>query len=351
MKVLVTGGCGFIGNALVRRLLHLGAAVVNADALTYAAAPEALVPCEASPKYTFVHADIADAQAMAALFARHQPDAVAHLAAESHVDRSIAGPAEFIRTNITGTASLLEAAHAYWAALPGARRARFRFLHVSTDEVFGALAPDDPPFTEASPYAPRSPYAASKAAGDHLVRAWAETYGLPVIVTNGCNTYGPWQHPEKLIPLMLARALAGKGLPLYGDGRQVRTWLHVDDHAAALTAALDRGAPGGTYLIGSRDERRNIGVVRQLCALLDARQPTAAPHARLIALVADRPGHDRRYAVDPARAEQTLGWSPAWQFEHGLAATLDWYLAHRGWWQARLARAAFPPAPAWRAAE
>jgi dTDP-glucose 4,6-dehydratase len=285
MKVLVTGGAGFIGGALVSHLLGEGCAVVNADALTYAAAPEQLAAWEGSSAYAFVQTDICNAPAMAELFHHHQPDAVAHLAAESHVDRSILGPATFIRTNIAGTASLLEVAQAYWSELPADRRGRFRFLHVSTDEVFGTLGPDDPPFTEATPYAPRSPYAASKAAADHLVRAWGETYGLPVLVSNGCNTYGPWQYPEKLIPLMLARALAGRAMPVYGDGRQVRTWLHVDDHAAALAAILTRGEVGETYLVGSRVERRNIELVHQLCDLLDARRPAHAAHTRLIAHV------------------------------------------------------------------
>ncbi len=351
MKVLVTGGAGFIGNALVRHLLQLGCAVVNVDALTYAAAPDALVPCEPARGYTFVHADICDDAALARVFARHQPDTVAHLAAESHVDRSIGGPADFIRTNIAGTASLLQTGHTYWASLRGMRQERFRFLHVSTDEVFGSLPPDGPPFTEATPYAPRSPYAASKAAADHLVRAWATTYGLPVLISNGCNTYGPWQFPEKLIPLILARALAGQPLPVYGDGCQIRSWLHVDDHAAALATILGRGEAGAAYVVGSRDERRNIDLVQALCALLDARLPDGAPHARLIAHVTDRPGHDRRYAVDPSRIEQQLGWQPGWRLEDGLAATVDWYLEHRGWWQARLAASQTPLAAEWRAAE
>lgn len=351
MKVLVTGGAGFIGNTFVRHLLRLGCDVVNIDALTYAAAPEALASAEPRRNYTFIHADICDGAALAAALARHRPDAIAHLAAESHVDRSIAGPADFIRTNIAGTASLLEVAHAYWAGLRGERRDRFRFLHVSTDEVFGSLGPCDPPFVETTPYAPRSPYAASKAAADHLVRAWGTTHGLPVLISNGCNTYGSWQFPEKLIPLMLTRALAGAPLPVYGDGCQVRTWLHAEDHAAALAKILERGKAGEAYVTGTRDECRNIDLVTQLCALLDARIPDGAPHARLVAHVADRPGHDRRYAVDPSRIEQSLGWKPKWRLGDGLAATVDWYLAHRSWWQARIAKTLLPLPAELRAAE
>jgi dTDP-glucose 4,6-dehydratase len=339
-KLLLTGGCGFIGSAVVRHLLRTtDAVIVNVDKMTYAASEEALEEARTHPRHILVRADIADAEAMARIFAAHAPDAVMHLAAESHVDRSIDGPAEFIRTNVVGTYTLLEAARAYWAGLSGARRDKFRFHHVSTDEVFGALGPGDPPFTETTPYDPRSPYSATKAASDHLVRAWHHTYGLPTLVSNTANNYGPWQFPEKLIPLMILNALEGKPLPVYGDGSNRRDWILVDDHAEALVRVLRRGAPGATYAIGARQPRSNLEVVRAICAAVDARQPDpAGPCERLITFVQDRPGHDFRYEIDPSRAEAALGWKPRHDFTSGLALTVDWYLAHRDWWQGVRAR-------------
>ncbi len=334
--VLVTGGAGFIGNALVRRLLQQSHSVVVLDRLTYAAAPEALDEMAGSDRYAFVHGDVCDPRAVSRVFAEYQPDAVAHLAAESHVDRSIANPHDFVQTNVAGTARMLEASQVFFQALPPAQRHRFRFLQVSTDEVFGSLGPDAPPFTEASPYAPRSPYAASKAAADHLARAWSHTYGLPVVLSHGCNTYGPWQYTEKLIPLMLARAWAGEPMPLYGDGEQVRDWLHVDDHAAALVALLLQGTPGKSYLVGGRSERTNRTVVQAICRRLDQCRPINAPHGRFIVSVNDRPGHDRRYALDPSQIERQIGWKPTWRFEQGLAATVDWYLSHADWWRKKI---------------
>jgi dTDP-glucose 4,6-dehydratase len=276
---------------------------------------------------------------MREIFAAHKPDAVMHLAAESHVDRSIDGPAPFITTNIVGTFELLDAACGYWSGLGGAARDRFRFHHISTDEVFGALGSDDPPFTETTPYDPRSPYSASKAASDHLVRAWHHTYGLPAIVSNTTNNYGPWQFPEKLIPLITINACEGRDLPVYGDGSNMRDWVFVDDHAEALIAVLERGVPGATYAISARQPRSNLAVVQAICAALDKRLPDpAGPRARLIRFVADRPGHDFRYEVDPTRAEIALGWRAAHDFDHGIARTVEWYLSHREWWQAVRAR-------------
>jgi dTDP-glucose 4,6-dehydratase len=340
MRLLLTGGCGFIGSAVVRQLIrHTGHTVINVDKLTYAASPEALEQAGADPRHVLVRADIADAEAMRAVFATHQPDAVMHLAAETHVDRSIDGPGPFMHTNILGTYTLLDAAHAHWLTRPPAARQLFRFHHVSTDEVFGALGPDDPPFTETTPYDPRSPYSASKAASDHLVRAWFHTHGLPTLVSNTCNNYGPWQFPEKLIPLVTLNALEGKPLPVYGDGSNQRDWLFVDDHAAALVAVLEHGTPGATYAIGGRQPRTNLQVVRAICAALDARLPDpAGPRARLIRFVRDRPGHDFRYEIDPSRAEAALGWRAAHDFESGLARTIDWYLANPDWWRAIRAR-------------
>jgi dTDP-glucose 4,6-dehydratase len=335
MNILVTGGMGFIGAALVRHLMAESShVVVNVDKLTYAANPEALGPAARDPRHRHEPVDIADAAAMARIFAEHRPDAVVHLAAETHVDRSIDGPAPFVATNIVGTCALLEAARAHWSGLPPAERAAFRFHHVSTDEVFGALTADDPPFTEASPYRPRSPYAASKAAADHLVRAWGETYGLPVIVSNTCNNYGPWQFPEKLIPLVITQALEGKPLPVYGEGRQVRDWLFVEDHARALRLVLERGRPGETYAIGAGEERRNLEVVQAICAELDAIAPApAGSYERLVTFVPDRPGHDFRYAIDAGKARRELDWAPSTGFAAGLRRTVAWYVEHRAWWQ------------------
>ncbi|MDE2517632.1 MAG: dTDP-glucose 4,6-dehydratase [Rhodospirillales bacterium] len=334
--LLVTGGCGFIGSAVIRRLIrHSDHVVVNVDKMTYAASEDALEEARLDRRYLHVRADIADAAAMRAVFASHRPDAVMHLAAESHVDRSIDGPADFITSNIVGTFILLEAAREYWAALDPAAKAAFRFHHISTDEVFGALGPSDPPFTEATPYDPRSPYSASKAASDHLVRAWRHTYDLPTLVSNTTNNYGPWQFPEKLIPLVTLNALEGRELPVYGDGSNQRDWIFVDDHAEALVGVVERGEPGATYAIGARQPRSNLEVVRAICAHLDRRQPDpAGPRARLIRFVTDRPGHDFRYEIDASRAQAALGWQAAHDFDAGLARTIDWYLDHRAWWQA-----------------
>jgi dTDP-glucose 4,6-dehydratase len=335
MKLLLTGGCGFIGSAVVRHLLrHTDHVVVNVDKLTYAASEDALEEARDHRRHILVRADIADGAAIRQVFASHEPDAVMHLAAESHVDRSIDGPAEFIQTNVVGTFTLLEAARDYLALQGAARRAAFRFHHVSTDEVFGALCADDAPFDETSPYDPRSPYSASKAASDHLVRAWFHTYGLPTIVSNTVNNYGPWQFPEKLIPLITLNALEGKPLPVYGDGSNRRDWLFVEDHAAALLRVLECGEAGATYAIGARQPRGNLEVVRAICTYLDRRLPDPlGPRERLIRFVVDRPGHDLRYEIDPTRAEAALGWTAPHDFETGLARTIDWYLAHREWWQ------------------
>jgi dTDP-glucose 4,6-dehydratase len=335
MKLLLTGGCGFIGSAVIRHIFRqTGHQVVNVDKMTYAASEDALEEAGPHGRHILIRADVADAEAMLQAFATHQPDAVMHLAAESHVDRSIDGPAAFITTNVIGTFTLLEAARGYWSALPQARRAAFRFHHVSTDEVFGALGADDRPFTETTAYDPRSPYSASKAASDHLVRAWGHTYGLPVIVSNTTNNYGPWQFPEKLIPLVTLNALEGKPLPVYGDGGHLRDWLFVDDHAEALVRVLERGEPGATYAIGARQPRSNLDVVETICAHLDRRLPDpAGPRSRLIRFVADRPGHDFRYEIDPSRTATALGWRAAHDFEAGLARTIDWYLDNRAWWE------------------
>jgi dTDP-glucose 4,6-dehydratase len=336
MKLLLTGGCGFIGSAVVRHLLrHTDHVVVNVDKLTYAASEDALEEARIThTRHVLVRADIADGAAMRQVFATHEPDAVMHLAAETHVDRSIDGPSVFVQTNVVGTFTLLEAARHYLATLGPAQRAAFRFHHVSTDEVFGALGPDDAPFDETTPYDPRSPYAASKAASDHLVRAWFHTYGLPTIVSNTANNYGPWQFPEKLIPLVTLNALEGKTLPVYGDGSNRRDWIFVEDHAAALLRVLERGQPGATYAVGARQPRSNLDVVRAICAHLDLRVPDPlGPRERLIQFVVDRPGHDFRYEIDPSRAEAALDWTAPHDFETGIARTIDWYLAHRDWWQ------------------
>ncbi len=335
MKLLLTGGCGFIGSAVVRHLLRrTDHTIVNMDKMTYAASEEALEEARTHPRHVLVRADIADAAAMRAAFATHRPDAVMHLAAESHVDRSIDGPAAFVQTNVVGTFVLLEEARHHWSALSPVARAGFRFHHVSTDEVFGALRPGDPAFHEATPYDPRSPYSASKAASDHLARAWFHTYGLPVIVSNTTNNYGPWQFPEKLIPLVIINALEGKTLPVYGDGANQRDWLFVDDHAEALVRVLERGEPGATYAIGARQPRSNLEVVRAICANLDRRLPDrAGPRERLIQFVRDRPGHDFRYEIDPSRTEAALDWRAPHDFDAGLARTIDWYCENRDWWE------------------
>jgi dTDP-glucose 4,6-dehydratase len=331
MRVMVTGGCGFIGSALVRRLVAEGHDVLNVDCLTYAGLPENVAGVADDLHYRFLRADICDAPAMAEAFRSFAPDTVMHLAAESHVDRSIDGPAAFIRTNVTGTGVMLEAALQHWRSLAPARRESFRFLHVSTDEVYGALA-DEGRFREGDPYRPNSPYAASKAGSDHLVRAFFETYGLPVLITNCGNNYGPYQFPEKLIPVVVMNALAGQPLPVYGDGGNVRDWIYVDDHVDALIRAAAGGAPGETYLVGARGEQRNIDLVRAICGRLD-RLPEArhAPHADLITFVRDRPGHDHRYAIDPAKIETELGWRPATPFDEGIDRTIRWYLDNREW--------------------
>jgi dTDP-glucose 4,6-dehydratase len=335
MKILLTGGCGFIGSAVIRHLLrHTDHTVANVDKMTYAASEDALEEARRDPRHVLIRADVADADAMRQVFAAHQPDRVMHLAAESHVDRSIDGPGDFIRTNVLGSFVLLEAARSYWSGLPAARRAAFRFHHVSTDEVFGALGPGDPAFTETTAYDPRSPYSASKAASDHLARAWFHTYGLPTVVSNTTNNYGPWQFPEKLIPLVTLNALEGKPLPVYGDGSNLRDWLFVEDHAEALVRVVERGEPGATYAIGARQPRSNLAVVRAICAHLDRRVPDpAGPRERLIHFVTDRPGHDFRYEIDPSRTEVALAWTAPHDFEAGLARTIDWYLDNRAWWE------------------
>ena len=335
MRVLVTGGCGFIGSAVIRHMIRsTDHSVINVDKMTYAASEDALEEAGRDRRHVLVRADIADPAAMAAVFATHQPDAVMHLAAETHVDRSIDGPGPFIQSNVVGTYILLDAARAYWSGLDAPRRAAFRFHHVSTDEVFGALGPNDPPFTETTPYDPRSPYSASKAASDHLVRAWNHTYGLPTLVSNTANNYGLWQFPEKLIPLVTLNALEGKSLPVYGDGSNKRDWLYVDDHAEALTRVLEIGQIGETYAISARQPRTNLEVVHAICAALDARVPDpAGPRSRLIRFVTDRPGHDFRYEIDPTRTENALAWKAPHDFEAGLRKTVDWYLANRPWWE------------------
>ena len=335
MTLLVTGGAGFIGSAVVRLAVARGHRVVTVDKLTYAACLDNLAPVAGSPLHAFERADICDRAAMDRILATHRPDAILHLAAESHVDRSIDGPGAFIETNITGTYTLLEAARAYWGAM--GRPESFRFHHISTDEVYGTLGAEGL-FSEASPYAPNSPYSASKAASDHLVRAWHETYGLPVVLSNCSNNYGPYHFPEKLIPVVILNALAGKPIPVYGQGLNVRDWLYVEDHAEALLLVCQKGAVGRGYNIGGNNERRNIDLVRTICALLDHRRPEGAPHDRLISFVSDRPGHDLRYAIDASRIRDELGWQPSVTVEEGLARTVDWYLANAHWWRALQAR-------------
>lgn len=335
MKILVTGGAGFIGSAVVRAAVARGHHVVNLDALTYAASLDSLAPVAGSNHYGFEHADIRDREALDRVFAAQAPDAVMHLAAESHVDRSIDGPGDFIQTNITGTFNMLEATRAYW--ISQGRPEGFRFHHISTDEVFGALGPEGM-FDEDTPYDPRSPYSASKAASDHLVRAWHETFGLPVLVTNCSNNYGPYHFPEKLIPVVILNALHGRPIPVYGAGENVRDWLYVEDHAEALLTVVERGTVGRTYCIGGRAEARNIDIVRRICALMDEMHPAGAPHDRLITFVTDRPGHDARYAIDPDRIRKELGWSPSLTLEEGLSRTVRWFLDNEAWWRPLLSR-------------
>ena len=333
MKILVTGGAGFIGSAVVRQVIReTDHEVVNVDKLTYAGNLESLAETAESPRYRFEQVDICDADEVHRVFAEHRPDAVMHLAAESHVDRSIDGPGEFVQTNVVGTFTLLHAARAYWTGLEGAAKDAFRFHHVSTDEVYGSLGATGY-FTEETPYDPRSPYSASKAASDHLARAWHHTYGMPTLVTNCSNNYGPYHFPEKLIPLVILNAVAGKPLPVYGKGDNIRDWLFVDDHARALRLVLERGKPGETYNIGGHNERTNLDVVQGICRLLDELRPDSphVPHEQLITFVADRPGHDQRYAIDAGKIERELGWTPAETFETGLRRTVAWYLDNSEW--------------------
>jgi len=332
--ILVTGGAGFIGsNFILQWMASESARIVNFDKLTYAGNLNNLRAVEAHPRYRFEHGDIVDRNCVRELLQREQPRAIVHFAAESHVDRSIHGPDDFIRTNVNGTFSLLEEGRAYWSALPEGDRASFLFLHVSTDEVYGSLGPKDSAFSENTPYAPNSPYSASKAASDHLVRAYFHTYGLPVLTTNCSNNYGPYQFPEKLIPLMILNACAGKQLPVYGDGENVRDWLYVEDHCRAISAVLSQGRAGETYNIGGRSEKKNLEIVRGICALLDELRPNdpAVPHSKLITFVKDRPGHDRRYAMDTRKIERELSWQPLETFESGMQKTVRWYLEHDDW--------------------
>jgi dTDP-glucose 4,6-dehydratase len=334
MKLLVTGGAGFIGSAVVRLAVARGHHVINLDALTYAACLENVASVSGSDRYAFEHVDIRDRASLDRVFYQHRPDAVMHLAAESHVDRSIDGPGDFIETNITGTFNMLEAARRYWS--DQGKPATFRFHHISTDEVFGSL-PNDPSvkFTETTPYDPRSPYSASKASSDHLVRAWHETYGLPVVLSNCSNNYGPFHFPEKLIPVIILNALAGAKLPIYGDGSNIRDWLYVEDHADALLLVLEKGVSGRSYNIGGENECSNLDLVKTLCAILDQKKPKpSGSYADQITFVTDRPGHDARYAIDPTRIRTELGWRPSVSVQQGLEKTVQWYLDHEDWWRA-----------------
>jgi dTDP-glucose 4,6-dehydratase len=330
--ILVTGGAGFIGsNFILEWLAQSDEPVINLDKLTYAGNLSNLASISQDPRHKFVHGDICDTELVASLLAAHRPRAIIHFAAESHVDRSIHGPGEFIRTNVNGTFSLLEAVRAYWSGLGETERATFRFLHVSTDEVYGSLGPNDAPFSETTPYAPNSPYSASKAAADHLVRAYHHTYGLPTLTTNCSNNYGPYHFPEKLIPLMIANALAGKPLPVYGDGQNVRDWLYVTDHCTAIRCVLADGKPGETYNIGGWNEKTNLEVVHTLCEIIDELAPRSGSYRDQITYVKDRPGHDRRYAIDARKVERELSWKPAESFDSGIRKTVQWYLDHQDW--------------------
>lgn len=330
--ICVTGGSGFIGSAVIRAGLEAGHKIVNIDSLTYAALPGTLADADDHPHYHFEKVDICDHAAISAVLARYEPHGIMHLAAESHVDRSIEGPQAFLRTNVMGTAALLQAANDYWQAQdkPGG----FRFLHVSTDEVYGDLSGTDPAFTEDTPYAPSSPYSASKAASDHMVRAWGRTYDLPVLITNCSNNYGPYQYPEKLIPVVIAKALSGDPIPVYGKGENIRDWLYVEDHAEALWQVFTKGQTGETYNIGGNCEKRNIDLVKEICVIMDETRPAGAPHESLISFVTDRPGHDRRYAINAAKIKTDLGWTPQTDFADGLRRTVQWYLDNQAWWQA-----------------
>jgi dTDP-glucose 4,6-dehydratase len=330
--ILVTGGAGFIGSNFVLQWLRaVGEPVVNLDKLTYAGHLGNLAEVADDPRHVFVRGDIADQRLVSELLGKYHPRAIVHFAAESHVDRSIHGPEDFIQTNVVGTFRLLDEARAYWERLPASEQDAFRFLHVSTDEVYGSLEPEDPPFSETTPYAPNSPYSASKAASDHLVRAYHHTYGLPTLTTNCSNNYGPYQFPEKLIPLMILNGLTGQSLPVYGDGLNVRDWLYVEDHCAAIRQVLEAGRVGETYNIGGECEKTNIEVVKTICAVLDELHPSRRPHSALIKYVKDRPGHDRRYAMDIRKIRDELGWAPKETFETGIRKTIDWYIAHRDW--------------------
>jgi dTDP-glucose 4,6-dehydratase len=342
MKILITGGAGFIGCALVRLALERGHHVINLDKLTYAANLASLADVQDHPHYQFIQADICDADALKDILNTHAPDAVMHLAAESHVDRSIDGPGEFIQTNIIGTFNLLHAARAYWSDLEAGKKSAFRFHHISTDEVYGDLSFDDPSFVETTPYDPSSPYSASKAASDHLVRAWHRTYGLPILITNCSNNYGPHQFPEKLIPVVILKALHGEPIPVYGTGDNIRDWLYVEDHADALLCVLEKGKTGETYNIGGDNERSNLELVHTLCALMDTRCPR--PEGRykdLIVFVDDRPGHDHRYAINATKIKQELNWSPSVKWDEGFGQTLDWYLDNEDWWRPLVKEGAF----------
>lgn len=336
MKVLITGGCGFIGSALIRHIIrNTSVSIVNLDKMTYAATPEAMEECGDSTRYAFERGDIADADTVRRILSEHRPGGIIHLAAESHVDRSIDGPGAFIATNVVGSFVLIDQARHFWSGLPREEKARFRFQHVSTDEVYGSLTETASPFHEGTPYSPRSPYSASKAASDHLVQAWHETYGLPIMITHCSNNYGPWQFPEKLIPVIVLNAIDGKDLPVYGQGTNVRDWLYVEDHAAALWTVFEHGVTGEKYNIGGNAERRNIDVVQSICAILDDLRPRADGKAcaSQIRFVVDRPGHDQRYAVNASKIARELGWAPSLTFEAGLRKTVEWYLENEAWWR------------------